>query len=349
MSVPRKEKPVPRHRAKKPEPSRASPPVPIKIDENVERSVGISVEALSALYVLSSLKGFGPQKFKELYTSGVQPTEVLDNPRRLPTVGKRGDMLRDGLTKISNEDRDKCRRRAISQILAAQKHGAILLTFSHPSYPRNVFESNNPIPVLYVRGSLEVLGQRNAVACVGSRGIRPPYSELLAAFSRLACQQHFVIVSGFALGADTVGHETAFKNSGGTICVMPSGLDRPFPPENKSLWSELLSYPSAVFVTEFSFGMAASALTLRKRNKLTVAFARGVLVGQSSKEGGAMNAYRFAREQRKPLATFADDGTPETSGNKLISQERELGDALFPARVDAEAYRRWVQSLSSLT
>lgn len=347
--MPRDEKPVPRHRAKKPETSRASPPAPVSIDESVERSAGISVEDLLGLYVLSSLKGFGPQKFKELNVSGVRPTEVLDNPHRLPTGGKRGEAFRDGLAKISTEERDKCRRRAIGQILAAQKHGAILLTYSHPSYPRNVYESNNPIPVLYVRGSLEVLRQRNAVACVGSRSIRAPYSELLAAFARVACQQQFAIVSGFALGADRVGHETAFKNSGGTICVMPSGLDRPFPPENKGLWSELLSYPSAVFVTEFPFGMAASALTLRKRNKLTVAFARGVLVGQSAKDGGAMNAYRFAREQRKPLATFADDGTPETSGNKLISQEPKPGDALFPSNVDAEAYLRWVQSLSSST
>ena len=58
-------------------------------------------------------------------------------------------------------------------------------------------------------------------------------------------------------------------------------------------------------MSELGFGVRASALTLRKRNKLIVAFARGVLVAQSAKDGGAMNAYRFAVEQKKPVATFA--------------------------------------------
>jgi predicted Rossmann fold nucleotide-binding protein DprA/Smf involved in DNA uptake len=78
---------------------------------------------------------------------------------------------------------------------------------------------------------------------------------------------------------------------------MPGGLDRPFPPENRSLWEDFLSYPGAAFVSEFPFGTRASSLTLRKRNKLIVAFARAVLVSQSSADGGAMNAYRFAAER----------------------------------------------------
>lgn len=349
MSPTGKEKTVGPRRTKTSGPGRTDAPAPTKIDETVERTVGVGMEALAAIYVLSSLKGFGPQKFKELYLAKVTPGEALKEPRRIPTQGKRGEKLREGLAKIPKEEHEKCRNRAASQIFAAKKHGAILLTYEHPSYPKNVFESNNPIPVLYVKGSLEVLKHRNTVACVGSRNIRQPYSSLLAEFSRRACKHQFTIVSGFAVGADTIGHETAFRNSGGTICVMPSGLDRPFPPENRKLWSELLSYSSAVFVTEFPFGMAASALSLRKRNKLTVAFARGVVVGQSSVHGGAMNAYRFAREQRKPLATFADDGTEDTSGNKLISQEQKLGDKVFPKTVEVQAYMRWLQTLSSLT
>ena len=55
---------------------------------------------------------------------------------------------------------------------------------------------------------------------------------------------------------------------------------------------------TGALVSEFPFGTAASSLTLRKRNKLIVAFAQGVLIGQSSAKGGAMNAYRFALEQR---------------------------------------------------
>ena len=61
--------------------------------------------------------------------------------------------------------------------------------------------------------------------------------------------------------------------SGHTICVMPGGLDRPFPPENRNLWDSLLASDAGVFVCEFPFGTRASSLNLRKRNKSIVAFA----------------------------------------------------------------------------
>src|SRR5262249_32927913 len=159
----------------------------------------------------------------------------------------------------------------------------------------------------------ELLASGKTVACVGSRNIRAPYDSLHARFAETASREGFAIVSGFALGADTIGHRTAYERGGTTICVMPSGLDRPFPPENRPLWKEFLDSPNVVFVSEFPFGTGAASLNLRKRNKLIVAFSLGVLVSQSSTKGGAMNAYRFALEQKKPIATFSGDGTEDTS------------------------------------
>ena len=82
----------------------------------------------------------------------------------------------------------------------------------------------------------------------------------------------------------------------------------------------MLSYGGAVFVSEFGFGQRASSLMLRKRNKLIVAFAQGVLVAQSATDGGAMIAYRFGRDQKKPVATFRADGSTYTTGNAVITE-----------------------------
>lgn len=306
----------------------------------------VDEDLLTALYALDSIKGFGPQKFKELYLSGMRPEDVLRDPAGLPIPGKRGDDFRTQLREIST-DLGKIRERARKQLEVAAKHGAFLLTYEDPRYPRNVFESNNPIPVLYVRGAVDVLSHRRTVACVGSRAISPAYELLHTAFARIAVEEQFAIVSGFALGADTVGHRAAWEAAGATICCMPGGLDRPFPPENKKLWEAFLEYPHAAFVSEFSFGTAAASLTLRKRNKLIVAFAHGVLVSQSSVTGGAMNAYRFAMDQHKPVATFQGDGTLETSGNVQITEGPCFGTAFSSESPDPEAYRAWLHGLSS--
>ncbi len=292
---------------------------------------------------MDSVKYLGPQAFKELHEAGCPPSDACKNPELLPTKGKRGDKIRKQLAVEVQQDQKIFRDRAVRQILAAHKHGAHIVTYRHPSYPRNVYKSNYPAPVLYVRGSLRVLGAEKTVACVGTRKIRLPYSNWEDDFVRLACSRGFTIISGFALGADSIGHETAWKTRGETVCVMPGGLDRPFPPENRSLWNGLLEYPSAAFVTESPFGATASSLTLRKRNKLIVAFSRGVLVAQSSAKGGAMNAYRFAIEQGKPVATFSADDSADTSGNSKIS-EYSNAEVL---KSEPEAFERWLKKLSS--
>ena len=80
-------------------------------------------------------------------------------------------------------------------------------------------------------------------------------------------------------------------------------------------------------------------------------------VYDSSVSGGAMNAYRFGLEQRKPVATFASDWQPDTSGNNYIVEEAhrqqpELAAPLapaFPARPDVQEWTRWLRALSSST
>jgi len=312
--------------------------------------VGMSVEQLAALYVVDSIKGFGPQKFKQLHAEGIRTTDVALDPRLIDLKGKRGDWFRSQLRTMPAKTRDECRTRATRQIYAAYQARGMILSYDSPHYPKSLYMSNNPSAILYVRGSPAVLDDQRAVACVGSRGVRPPYDALHAEFARAACGAGFAVVSGFALGADTLGHRAARAVAGRTICCMPGGLDRPFPPENKPLWEDLLQYDGAVFVSEYPFGTGASALTLRKRNKLIVAFARGVVISQSSESGGAMNAYRFAREQHKPVATFAADATDATSGNQLIEADRESRDAVFSASAPTDQdYLRWLELLSSST
>lgn len=311
-------------------------------------TVGVTVDALTALYVLAGLKGFGPQKFKALHKHRLMPETVVRDPSSLPVGGKRGDDLRRQLHDERARTEPHCRRRATRQILAAHRYGARIVTYCDPHYPPNVYESNYPAPILFVRGSLDVLTERDAVACVGSRRTSVPYSELETQFVNTACHAGYTIVAGFALGADSIGHERAWKVGGKTICVMAGGLDRPFPPENRSLWNALLHYPGAAFVTEQGFGARASSLTLRRRNKLIVAFAKGVLIAQSAKDGGAMNAFRFAAEQKTPVATFAATDATTTSGNRLISKE-SWTTTLLNDGDGPEANETWLRELSSLT
>lgn len=301
---------------------------------------------LGALYALERVSGFGPVKFRTLHEAGIEPSAVLARPEILPFKGRTGDKLRRGIEALSATDLAAVRARAEDQMARARAIGASILTHGDLEYPKRVYASNNPVPVLYVRGDPSAWESESAVAVVGSRNTREPYASAARAFAAVAAQQRVLVVSGFAMGADSIGHQGALAPGGKTVCVMPCGLDNVFPPENRVLWQKLLAEKNAVFVTEFSFGQRASSLLLRKRNKLIVAFVQGVVVVQSEVDGGAMNAYRFAREQRKPVAAFVNDGSRDTTGNAAIGNDARTGGFVLSSTGEESEYEAWLQKVS---
>lgn len=321
----------------------------MKLLDSPTPTVQPTLEHLTALYMLQSVPGFGPIKFRVLHDAGIEPQFALNNPEKLPFSGRTGEKLCQGIGTLRKNDLIQCQARAADQLERANHYSASILVHGDSDYPKRVYESNNPVPVLYVRGDPTIWADRGSVAIVGSRNTREPYVRAARAFATVVAQQGSLVVSGFATGADSIGHVTAMKAGGRTVCVMPCGLDKIFPPENKKIWDELLDYPSAVFVSEFGFGQRASSLLLRKRNKLIVAFAQGVLVAQSAVHGGAMNAYRFGREQKKPVATFMPDDTEDTTGNDVIANDNRTRAFAFDSTCTGSDYEVWLRKLSSWT
>jgi DNA processing protein len=303
------------------------------------------LDLLSDIFTFEEVKGFGPQKFKELHADGVSLSDVLSHPREMQRFGKRGKDFLAQLEQGGNVARARAMERARKQIDSAKSNGASILTYHDSFYPKVLLDSNIPVPALYARGALSSLRAKKTVAGVGSRNIRAPYSVAHDAFCHLAISRGFAIVSGFATGADIIGHLAADEGGGQTICVMPSGLDRPFPPEHKQIWQRFIHGNGAVFVSEFGFGVGANALNLRKRNKMIAGCALGVLVSQSAEDGGAMNAYRFAMEQKKPVATFQSDGTTSTSGNDLIGGSAEKVNSTVLPYEKSQEWEAWLQKL----
>ncbi|MFH1465626.1 MAG: DNA-processing protein DprA [Pseudomonadota bacterium] len=320
-------------------------PLPVIVTKVVEPR--LTAEKLTALHLLTSVKGLGPVAALEVFRHAIDPETILAHPERYPLSGKRASDVIVRIRAITQADRDEARAFAEKQVKRARELGVLIMTYDHPHYPPLVKESNNPQPMLWVRGNSEILKSREAVACVGSRGLRPPYADLHEGFAAAAVGHGFTVASGFALGADTAGHKAAFEKGGQTICVMPCGVDLVFPPENRPLWAELLRSDRAVFISEFPLGRRAESLTLRKRNKLIVAASRGVLASQTAANGGAMNAFRFAIEQKKQVATFEADGTEDTTGNEEIGRATKVRATTFPRNGSdlSDRYARWLCGL----
>ena len=77
---------------------------------------------------------------------------------------------------------------------------------------------------LYIKGKI-LQSDCKAIAVVGSRNASFRGEALTKKFVKEFVKEGYTIISGLAMGIDTVAHKTALKEGGRTIAVLGCGLD----------------------------------------------------------------------------------------------------------------------------
>lgn len=135
--------------------------------------------------------------------------------------------------------------RAQTEIRAWRTTGIDVLTASEDGYPPPLRAAHVRPPLLFVRGRRELL-LRDAVAVVGSRQASRGGRETATAVAERLIDRGFAVISGLAAGIDTAAHEAALRRSGPTIAVIGTGVDRFYPPENRSLQQRVATQGAVV-------------------------------------------------------------------------------------------------------
>lgn len=208
-----------------------------------------------------------------------------------------------------------------------------LLTLEDPGYPGYLREIFDPPFVLFCEGDAEAL-RNPAVAIVGAR--RPtPYGRAVA--EKLADElagRGCVIVSGLALGIDACAHRGALRK-GRTIAVLGSGLDVPYPRENRGLAREVAG--RGVVVTEYPLGTPPLAEHFPVRNRIISGLAVGLVVVEAARRSGSLISARLALSQDREVMAVPGNVTSELSrgsnglirdGAKLVESWEDVAEAL---------------------
>jgi len=166
-------------------------------------------------------------------------------------------------------------------------------------YPKLLREIHAAPAFLYLRGSLVDMP---LVAIVGSR--RPTDYGRIVTY-RLASELAAAgvgIVSGLALGIDTVAHQAALAAGGYTIAVLGSGIDLVQPASNRRLAEKICAAGGAI-VTEQEPGMPGLPQNFPARNRIIAGMSLGVIVTEAAEKSGALITVRFAQEQNRAVMT----------------------------------------------
>ncbi|MCC6458188.1 MAG: DNA-protecting protein DprA [Caldilineaceae bacterium] len=199
------------------------------------------------------------------------------------------------------------------------KAGIQVLTINDEEYPVNLRQIDAPPPLLYVRGTIQP-NDSWAIGIVGTRRASTYGREVAHSLSRDLAASGITVVSGLALGVDTVAHKSTLANDGRTIAVLGSGVDQIYPPDNRGLAQAIME--NGAVVSEYPLGTRPDAGNFPPRNRIISGLSRGVVIVEAGSRSGALITANFAAEQGRDV--FAVPGSilhPGSSGcNALIQQ-----------------------------
>ncbi len=200
----------------------------------------------------------------------------------------------------------------------AAKKKISIISIEENVYPKILKEIPDPPTVLYLKGSLDV--KENNISVVGSRKYSSYGKSVTEKFVTELVSEGITIVSGMALGIDSIAHKTTLKHDGYTIAVLGSGVDIIYPFENKKLYYEILE--KGAVISEYPPGIEPSKYTFPQRNRIIAGLSHGTIITEASRKSGALITAKLANDYgRIVFSVPANINNPYAEGNNLLIKE----------------------------
>lgn len=198
-------------------------------------------------------------------------------------------------------------------------------------YPSQLRVLSSAAPVLlFAKGNLNLLNASSKVAIVGTRKNTVEGQKAAHQFSTDFTNKGFVIVSGLALGCDTVAHEACLAANGQTIAVLSSGLDQIYPKENAALAAQILE--NGCLLSEIPPFSKIAKGNFVERDRIQAGLSNGVIVIESTLDGGTIHTVKAAIKYKRPVACIKyhpQFESPSNAGNRqLIREQKAIGLSL---------------------
>ncbi len=204
--------------------------------------------------------------------------------------------------------------RAARQKAAAAGIGVV--AWHQPPFPTSLLATADCPPALWFRGGLAAL-QAPCIAVVGSRGASAAGLDIAARLGRDLAARGVTIVSGLARGVDSAAHRGALE-SGRTVAVLGSGVDRVYPAEHREL-AQAVSVDGLV-ASEFPPGTLPMPFRFPMRNRIISGLSRAVIVIEASEQSGSLITAACALEQGREVMAVPGSvaGGRNRGGHALI-------------------------------
>lgn len=244
---------------------------------------------------LSHFSKFGPVRFKKLIHYFPSMEEAFKASSR--------ELKQAGIDQKTAEEFIKKRSDIDLNIIMEQleKEKIKILTIQDKNYPKLLKEIHHPPQLLYYKGNLD-LNNDFTLAVVGTRKLTSYGSQVTNNIVKELVNQNLTIISGLALGIDTMAHQATLEAGGKTIAVLGTGIDQKsiYPRTNKNLAEKIIENNGAV-ISEFPPGTQPMPYNFPQRNRIISGLSLGTLVIEAGAKSGALITAFGALEQNREV------------------------------------------------
>lgn len=244
---------------------------------------------------------------------------------------------------------DIAHKKADRQLSRAADLGCKIVGFWDAEYPATFRRAPLAPAIFWYNGNIDALNHPS----VGIIGTRQPTDAGVISAKRITAalaSEGLNIVSGLALGIDTIAHQSALDSGGLTTAILPGGLDHIAPKSNQELASRIVDSGGGL-LSEFPLGLPPLPANFVTRDSTQAALSVSVILVQSDKVGGSLHASRAIVKLKRKLIVVAPTPIdtkgfePKIQANEVFSRgyfDTAISSMSFPE--DVEKYTTILRS-----
>ena len=226
---------------------------------------------------------------------------------QLPGIGPRGAVKRieEGGQIMPERESHARAREAVAAIAEdCSTLGIGVVGWFDAGFPERLHHIPDPPAVLFYRGELGLANHARSVAIVGTRQPTGWGQAATRTITDRFAGEGWVVLSGLALGVDTIAHTRALEKGASTIAVLGNGLSSTYPAANRELGERILQ-AGGLLLAEVPPREHVAARALVKRDRLQSGLAALTVICQGGRRSGSLHTARYAAEQGRPVYVAA--------------------------------------------
>ncbi|WP_028950777.1 DNA-processing protein DprA [Sulfurihydrogenibium subterraneum] len=271
------------------------------------------MEEILAYLELYFIKGLGAVSIKRLIEHYSDASNVLN-----ADFNDLKENFGENIAKLITNRDFTLKEMALKELEKAEKLGVKIIPISSSEYPFLLKNIPDPPSVIYVKGNFPI--PENTLAVVGSRKHSNYGVYIVNSIVRELAKSCVNIVSGMALGIDTLAHKVALEEGSFTTAVLGSGIDVIYPFENKKLYEMILE--KGCIISEFPFGTKPSSYTFPQRNRIIAGLSYGVFIVEAPDKSGSLITANYANDYGRLVFTApANINLSTAKGNNTLIKE----------------------------